>query len=280
MCTVQLWFLVSGLIAISPAKHHHETTIKHTTKPPTTTTHRSFFFQSSTCHSVRRKQHAILLLEEWVKHDNYNAVERLYHDIYHKMLQNDRKRFLFGFIDTLVGQHPSSGHGGSTSIKNPSHSYTSVYDEAFLKGIPDYDHVEGYIKTHINAECRREIMIWIEDLAKHHKTSPTTNATMTETGEHCTHLRDANHVISLLDAWERHNHFADVQRLYLDVALGFHDLTETNEDKERDHDGLHGDDSVSDYKHVHLRLVKLSSYCRQIVFAWIEDDARKHTAHT
>ncbi|VDH98573.1 Hypothetical predicted protein [Mytilus galloprovincialis] len=171
------------------------------------------------------------------------AVERLYNDIYHTILQNDhddRKRFLFGFIDTLVGQPPSSGHGGSTSFKTPSHSYTSLYDEAFLKGIPNYDHVEGYIKTHINAECRREIMIWIEDLAKHHKTSPTTNATMTETGEHCTNLRDANHVISLLDAWERHNHFADVQRLYLEVALGFHDLTETHEDKERDHDGLHG----------------------------------------
>ncbi|CAG2232378.1 unnamed protein product [Mytilus edulis] len=231
------------LIAIFSAAQQLETTIKHTTvghgyhhhhdyhtaKPPTTTTRRSIHFQN-----------AILLLEEWVKNDNYNgmllliAVERLYHDIYHKMLQNDRK----------------------------------------------HDHVEGYIKTHINAECRREIMIWIEDLAKHHKSSPTTNATMTETGEHCTHLRDANHVISLLDAWERHNHFADVQRLYLEVALGFHDLTETNEDKERDHDGLHGDDSVSDYKHVHLRLVRLSSYCRQIVFAWIEDDARKHTAHT
>ncbi|XP_076084248.1 uncharacterized protein LOC143055009 isoform X2 [Mytilus galloprovincialis] len=204
MCTVQLWFLVSGLIAIFSAAQQLETTIKHTTvghgnhhhhghytaKPPTTTTRRSIHFQSRTCNSVSRKHHAILLLEEWVKHDNYNAVERLYHDIYHKMLQNDRKR------------------------------------------------------------------------------------------EHCTHLRDANHVISLLDAWERHDHFADVQRLYLEVALGFHDLTETHEDKERDHDGLHGDDSVSDYKHVHLRLVRLSSYCRQIVFAWIEDDARKHTAHT
>ncbi|VDH98571.1 Hypothetical predicted protein [Mytilus galloprovincialis] len=258
MCTVQLWLLVSGLIAISSAKHHHETTIKHTTKPPTTTTLRSIFYQSRTCNSVTRKHHAIMLLEEWVKHDNYNAVERLYHDIYHKSLQ-DRKRF---FLDN-VGSHSSNQLG---------HSYTSVYDEAFLNGNPDYTHVESYINTHMNAECRRQIMIWIEDLAKHHTKSPT------ETGEHCTDLRDANHVISLLNGWERHHHFADVQRLYLEVALGFHALTETNGDKEMEHDRLHDDDSVSDYTHVRLRLVRLSSYCRQIVFAWIEDDARKHTA--
>ncbi|XP_063405950.1 uncharacterized protein LOC134689914 [Mytilus trossulus] len=139
MCTVQLWFLVSGLIAISSAKHHHETTIKHTTvnhhhhtvTPSTTTTRRSILYQSRTCNNVSNKRHAIQLLEEWVKHNTYNAVERLYHDIYHKTLPH-RKRFLLTSNGTHFGHY-----SGSHSFLEPYHRYTSLHDEAFLNGIPD-----------------------------------------------------------------------------------------------------------------------------------------------
>ncbi|XP_071144012.1 uncharacterized protein [Mytilus edulis] len=228
----------------------------------------------------KTKNHAIDLLNEWIKHNHYDAVDKLYHDINHKDLSAAKR-------------------------KRQWHHYASNFDEAFTHSNrdPDYRHVEGYIMINMNQACRVEIMKWIENLAHQHNPhaattakpmhvhvrttakpthahvrttakpthahvrTPSTQATTISVKEHCTHLRDANNVISLLHEWERHNHFSDVQRLYLDVALGFHALTEKN-----------GEISSSNYKSVRHSLLIMSSSCKKIVYAWIEDDARKHTA--
>ncbi|XP_063405951.1 uncharacterized protein LOC134689915 [Mytilus trossulus] len=224
-----------------------------------------------TCDHKDRKNHAIDLLNEWITHKHYDAVDKLYHDIYHKDLSAARR-------------------------KRQWHHYTSNFDEAFLHSNrdPDYRHVEGYIMINMNQACRVELRKWIENLAHHHNPHAATTAKPTHahvrtttkptraherTTAKPTHAREQTsstrattisvNVISLLHDWERHNHFSDVQRLYLDVALGFHALTETN-----------GDDTTAHDKSVRHSLLILSSNCKKMVYTWIEDDARKHTVAT
>ncbi|XP_071141374.1 uncharacterized protein [Mytilus edulis] len=116
-----------------------------------------------TCDHEDRKNHAIALLHEWVTHKHYDAVEKLYHDIYHKDLSAARR-------------------------KRQWHHYSSNFDEAFIHSNrdPDYRHVEGYIMINMNQACRVEIMRWIENLAHRHNPHAATTAKPTHAHVHTT----------------------------------------------------------------------------------------------
>ncbi|XP_063404603.1 uncharacterized protein LOC134688065 [Mytilus trossulus] len=169
------------------------------------------------------------MIQVWITYGCSEAVKDFYHSVTHN--QNEEKRY--DCLDISVDYSSVRHHDDTVHLAIDSH---------YNKWYPDVHHVVGSAHRH---DCTEEVLRWVENLIRTTTTKATTiNAatTMTTGGitttsqslkpgtsmnsaNQCDQVTHKNHAIVLLNGLIRHTHFSVVEKLYLELALGFSEHT-------------------------------------------------------
>ncbi|XP_076079136.1 uncharacterized protein LOC143049350 [Mytilus galloprovincialis] len=99
---------------------------------------------------------------------------------------------------------------------------------------------------------------------------PVTN---TNSANQCDQVTNKNHAIVLLNGLIRHTHFSVVEKLYLELALGFSEHTAIGRCHTRQTDVFTEYNNIKNYI-----LGNMNEICRQDIYTWIEGQAKLHGA--
>ncbi|XP_071137970.1 uncharacterized protein [Mytilus edulis] len=209
------------------------------------------------------------MMQVWITYGCSEAVNDFYHSVTHN--QNEEKRY--DCLDSSVNY---------ASVRHHSDTVHQAINSHNNKWYPDVHHVVSSAHHH---DCTEEVLRWVENLIKTTTAKATTiNAvttmttggisttsqssvpvTNTNSANQCDQVTNKNHAIVLLNGLIRHTHFSVVEKLYLELALGFSEHTAIGRRHTRQTDVFTEYNNIKNYI-----LGNMNEICQQDIYTWIE----------